>query len=669
MGGFLQGFYGVVGPKMEELHQIEDQQRGEKAQPFWKTLADPSTTDVQRKQAQDALLGLYGKNKEAKQKLQRAFQMHDALAQRTQQQPDKPNTGGWRQATPQETQQSQATQVAGPGLQLPTVQSAPPGTQIPGRDPGMSPERHGVLNKILGGIKQYGKNLGDELGVGVQGKLRDARQAQTNADIDAGLQTPSPDRDYRQKIATIRGAVERGEITEAKGKEMMQDAVYQSVTGKPPTASARPVIEHGLQRDGMEGNWTKLTYPDGTVQWDQEAKKTGNMQQKWTKNDDGSMRAVWVDPKDPDRVFDNGQWKTASEVPLVDQAEALAKIRQDSYGAFGNYFRAERGKGRSEEDARRIAGEMVEKEWGVKLGRQEQQIAIDAALSGIGGGAVKPPAAGSAPPPGASSPGGASPGAKALPAPTPSKAPTSSALPQKSAITGLTPTDEDDIRVFFGSLVGNIKGGGKAQQVRVQKGLNTLGRLTGLDPLTLNAELANDKATAAALAEAVKVAGAFGRVQETLKAHGQVLLDAAKAYGPGGLPLANRTIQWVQQNVTADPSLQKYLLSIQAVQREYARLVSGGVQSRAMLPVAAQEKGEAVLRPDATMGQLAAAVEQLKIEADTEQKAFSRQQEDLKEKLRSGPIGSAVTGGSPAPATGGGPKPKTGAEYLKSIGM
>ena len=64
------------------------------------------------------------------------------------------------------------------------------------------------------------------------------------------------------------------------------------------------------------------------------------------------------------------------------------------------------------------------------------------------------------------------------------------------------------------------------------------------------------------------------------------------------------------------------------------------------------------------MQDLAAAVQQLGIEADTEQMAFKRQAEEIKNRLKQGPVGTAVSGGgrgAPPPAnTGGGRVGNTG---------
>jgi hypothetical protein len=317
-------------------------------------------------------------------------------------------------------------------------------------------------------------------------------------------------------------------------------------------------------------------------------------------------------------------------------------MRQDSYGSFGNYYRAARGRGMNEEEARESAAQKVDQEFNVKLSRQEQQIGIDAALSGIGG---VPPREGPSKP--STAPGAPSPSQPPTPAsaPTPTRGATPAPSPAQSPGSD---QDRENITYYLSSVLGvQPKAGGKAAGVRSLKGQEALAKLTGLSPMQLNAELVGDKATAKALMQAMEVSGAFGRVQETLKAHGQVLLDAAKAYGPGNTPIVNKTYQWLQDNLTAHPELTKYSLALNAVQREYARMVSGGVQSRAMLPVTTVEKGEAVLRRESTLADILAAVQQLKIEADTEQKAFGNQIEGLKDKLKTGAIGTATNMPSP----------------------
>ncbi len=358
-----------------------------------------------------------------------------------------------------------------------------------------------------------------------------------------------------------------------------------------------------------------------------------------------SVEDAYADPRNPGRLISF----TGEELPegtvSVNSAAESAKTRQDSFGEFGNYYRAARGQGMAESDARKYAGDLVFKKLGVTLGAQEQNMAIKGELSGIGGGASLPtPPSGSPTPP---TPRAAAPGAPGAPG-----APKPNAAPPKAS-SGLSDKDRGFVNQYLGQLTGIMPAGagGQAGQVGSKRGMTILANLTGLDPMSLNAELSENKGLAKSINDAIQVSAAFGRVQETLKKHGQVLIDAAKAYDPTGYPLANRSVQWIQENAAAHPELQKYDIALAALQREYSRLIAGGVQSKAMLPVSAEEKGTKIIRRDATMADIVATVQQLKVEADTEQAAFGQQIDDLKGRQRNSPVGQAVAGGGNQPSS------------------
>ncbi len=354
-----------------------------------------------------------------------------------------------------------------------------------------------------------------------------------------------------------------------------------------------------------------------------------------------SAQTKWVQrpgSEDPElaTISSEGGFVDIQGNPMPPNTKATAAPSQQRlYSAVQGYYMYHRGQGRSDAEARALAGEDFRRVQGAHLGRLEQQAAIDQVASRIGMGKGFPKETSPSKREGAREPVESKHpiGTRALPSPTRAKSP-----------TGLTPGEEEDVAYYLGRIMGTQAGGGKAASVRSIRGQQALSKITGLNPMALNAELAGDKATAKALTQAVEVAGAFGRVQETLKAHGKVLIDAARAYDPSGSPLANRSWQWLQRNAAAHPELQRYLLALNAVQREYARLIAGGVQSRAMLPVSSEEKGEAVLRADATLQDILASVDQLRIEADTEQAAFDEQIKGLKERMSSGKIGQALEG-------------------------
>jgi hypothetical protein len=145
-----------------------------------------------------------------------------------------------------------------------------------------------------------------------------------------------------------------------------------------------------------------------------------------------------------------------------------------------------------------------------------------------------------------------------------------------------------------------------------------------------------------ALADSIDYASAFNRVEQQLKTEGQVLIDAANNAKLGDTPLANKTALWVRQNAAAHPELQRYVLALNAMRTAYSTMLSNAAKSNAPLLVSAAKAGEAAVSDNSTMKDIAAAVDQMRIEATAKQSAFTAQQDDIKRKLLDSPIGKAL---------------------------
>ena len=591
IGAFAQGIQNTLGKKLEEKHQEEEGRKKEQRDALYSILLNPQVSDAGHQMAMEQLQKLY--NPESKKGLAKIAPQLSQIFQKIRGQQGKQQPQGQQPAPAPQTQAATSGQV-------------PPGTQVPA--PQQQPQPQAASQRF----KQGPDFAGMMQGYGSDAEAREDARKRSMLKYESDLKIGQE----RAKVASV-----------AQRRESLIQSYMET---------------YNVSHEEAEKRLAKTEVDK------QEGVKKHNLQAGWAKPPDGKTIAVRIDPQDPGKVFNANTGQPVPEgTEQYNPSEVTAQMRQDSYGSFGNYYRAALGKGMTAEQARAEAASKVDREFNVRLERQEQNIAIDQAISGIGGG-------GSAP--SASTGGGGGP----KPAPT-------SKLDTKNTPSGLTPTDQDNIDTYLGDLLGTMKVPTKGSARKIA-GMRALARITGLDPMALNAALVEDKATGKALAQAVEVSGAFGRVQETLKAHSDVLLKAAQDYGPGGIPLANRTVQWLQQNASSHPELQRYIIALNAVQREYGRLVAGGVQSRAMLPVSATEKGEQVLRKDATIKDVIAAVDQLKIEADTEQKAFQNQIAGLRSKLGSGSIGEASRGGATStPKKAPGSVPKTAEDYLKSI--
>lgn len=281
MGGFMSGLYSVIGPKLEELHTREDATRAPRAQMYTNILTQSDPSSPQYKEAWEQLNKIYGKNKQAKEILGRIQKFTDQMPQRAAsgqqalpapgqappvQPPDRPNTGGWRPASPQEVQQSKATQAAGPGM-------TPPPSPSPSSSPSgqISAEPHqGILGKIGGHLARTGKNIAENFGVGIDQRLKEAREAQGAAELGAQLTTPTAEQQkaraldlYRQ---SVRQGIASGDIDAKEEQRLMRDGFYKIELGLNPLAgSQKPPARVSLK---MKDGSTKMAFQVGEEFYD-----------------------------------------------------------------------------------------------------------------------------------------------------------------------------------------------------------------------------------------------------------------------------------------------------------------------------------------------------------------------------------------------------------------
>ena len=356
------------------------------------------------------------------------------------------------------------------------------------------------------------------------------------------------------------------------------------------------------------------------------------------------LQSGWADPRDPGKVFDatSGQALESGSFTLVDKTLAGAEARSKYWGEFGNYYRAARGQGLDDAGARNAAGAMVYKKYGTQLGKQEQDIAINQALSGIGAGGGVPPAA--RPPAQPVTPSAGQPRNVTQPMPAPSR-PVRQASPA-GPLANLTPRESENVLYYLGTLTGTQKGNSRAAQVRSQEGLRTIARVTGLDPMTLTAKLTETPALAKQIGETVQRSGAIQRLANTIEVHGKVLNDVMKHQTDTGSPFLNKPLREWSREAQGSPDYKRLQVALNEMQREYAYLTAGGAQSRAMLPVHTSESMDKILSLDSTLPEIVAATDQIGIGAKTELGAMNKTVEDLQNKMLGGPAGQ-TTGANP----------------------
>lgn len=445
---------------------------------------------------------------------------------------------------------------------------------------------------------------------------------------------------------------------EKVGINWQQDPYLSTlIGGLPKTGPAKAVGTAKLVMDRMDGKRyyeQQVQNSDGTYSYIRNPTPAPEpaapaMQHTWVKTPDGQTTVGLFNPRKPGGFID------FNNNPLPDGTKATVPPTDGSgqnatYRVMAKSLLARQGiADPTEQEITNLAGQIAMQRIEVGMSKTQQDMAVTEAQTGVGAGpgivapTPRPPAAGAAAPRTPVTPR------------TPATAPQTPQAQTSGSFA--TPQARNDAEFYYNTILGTDKSNGKSE-LREQNGRKALQAASGLTPGEFSAEVADNKATQAALSDAIKISGAFGRVQQTLQEHGQVLIDAARANGPGNVPIANQTWQWIQQHTGEYPELQKYNIALAAVQREYARLVSGGVQSKAMLPVSAQEKGEAVIRKDAPLGTIIAAVEQLKVEAATEQKAFGQQQQELKNKLANSPLNRVFQQGQQqGPGRGGATTP------------
>lgn len=376
---------------------------------------------------------------------------------------------------------------------------------------------------------------------------------------------------------------------------------------------------------------------------------------------------AWVDKNNPGGGYID--MRTGERMSPETKASG-APTKERLYSAIQGYYHYWLGKGLNPKDALAKAGDDFRENQGKHLGRLEQQSAIDQALSGVGMGrgfsgqastgapkpTTPPVASGNVPrgtlpttpamPPSRVAAGGATGGAAK---------PSAATAPLRST---LNPKETEDVQYYLTTIMGGSKSVPRAAQVRVQNGIRALAKVTGLDPMSLSAELAEQPALAKQLGETVQREGAIQRLNATIERHGKVLEDVAAKVQQTDSPFLNRPIREWKHKAVGSPELKQFDIALNALQREYAYLTAGGAQSKAMLPVNTSAHMEKIFSNDSTLGEIMAEVAQVRREAQQEEAAMKDTREKIKGSMRSGKIGQAVGASNGANGANGTGAPK-----------
>jgi len=345
---------------------------------------------------------------------------------------------------------------------------------------------------------------------------------------------------------------------------------------------------------------------------------------KWTaawvqKPGEKLLTKVWEEPGTNNRIYVDSGEPVDENTPTVDPSQVSTEARKEYWGEFGNYYRAAMGQGHSDEDSKAIAGKMVFNKYGISIGKTEQDMALKTFLSGVPGGSDLGSTKGGAPKGAAPSEG----------------APSGGGAPNRTNVFG--PRAETDraqhavnetryMNMYLSSLFGNTPAGrgGAAGQVGIQRGMESVQKLTGLDPVAFQTMAVVNKDKAKGIGDTIQRYVAVQRLTELMDGFGANVIETGQKAIATGSPVLNQAWRSISTRSVGNPEIRQYLLALNALQRQYSVLTAGGALSRAMLPVSVAESVDKLLSPDATLAEAIASVSQLKTETKIEKDGYQR---------------------------------------------
>ncbi len=361
-----------------------------------------------------------------------------------------------------------------------------------------------------------------------------------------------------------------------------------------------------------------------------------------------------VDPKKSYHVTKDGN-------SIVSAFEAYQKPEESMTGTLKQLYQSFLAMGHTAEVAKQRAAKQYVQNYAAGAATKELNLAVErelAGISGVSGGTG----------------GGTTPEPKGTGSPTPPKG----AVPAKGQPVA-SEVDAQAVDEFIGRAIGLLQSGrDKYSNLRARRGLSILEKQTGMTETQIYASVQAKKDTAKALGTSVQKLSGIEQLTNTIDQHGKLLEEAKGRVDSTGIPVLNRWINAGKRAVSGDPEIGALDIAVNAVAREYARLVSGGFASNAMPHVSSQEQAKEAIAASMTDGTIAKVVDQLKKEAAAEKKALVDQQKGLFDEISS-PVGGGRLdqNRSPAAAPYGGGRgaagapaaaaPKSGKDYAQRI--
>lgn len=488
--------------------------------------------------------------------------------------------------------------------------------------------------------------LGGELGLGAPPAVRPPEQAQTGvpqvrgeAPQTAGAAAaPPPVREPQLPPAV------RPEATSGSGQPN-EAALYdtaQRYIGLPQSGAKGVLVKKPLV-DGKPAPDLILITGAGKADgyWNPQTKQRVSGEVTEAQSLAGK-KLVWVQrpgAEEPEQAYVSPGEKGYTDISgnlMPDGTKGVATpTQQRLYGMVQAYYYAFKKMGKTDLEARELAGQAVTERENIHLGRIQQQALLDEALSGgrIGIG------------PGLNIPGiGTEAGGGKPQAPSvrgeekPEKRPPGSPKPPISSM------DAANINQALSALSGTIPQSGKAAQAGVQIGLKKLAELTGLDPISLQGALITNKGMAKGIADTMERYVATDRLNKIITLDGEQVIDTGAKISDTGMQLLNRPFRELTAQTIGDPNLRKYWLAWNALRRQYSTVTAGGGLSRAMLPVTVQQDVDRLMNSEAKMSDVKAMVDQIAVEAKLEQQGFKDSIKGIIQEMQESPIGKAVRG-------------------------
>ena len=154
------------------------------------------------------------------------------------------------------------------------------------------------------------------------------------------------------------------------------------------------------------------------------------------------------------------------------------------------------------------------------------------------------------------------------------------------------------------------------------------------------------KANQTALTQITKDLTAIAPFQEMLSKNSDILKTLAGNVVKTDNQLANRSINWLQNNMLGKPNVAEYLAQVQIVQTEAARVLNNP-RLVGQLTDSARHEMQNIVSGNMSLGQTVAVVDRLQSDANNRVNAMRKQSEQLRKSLGSPTSGATTNAASP----------------------